>query len=139
QPEEVWKAVYHHYLPQGVEVDAPPTKAQLGRVAVTWAAVALADKLDTLVGLFSAGEKPTGSRDPFGLRRAAQGLMKILIDVPFTAELAPGIDQMVEQALQNYGTSITPVTGWQSALLDFLAERQSHVFERRGYRVDETR
>src|SRR5262249_5012829 len=63
----------------------------------------------------------------------------ILIDVPFTAESAPGIDQLVDQALENYGTSITPVTGWQSALLDFLAERQSHVFERRGYRVDETR
>ena len=47
QPEEVWKAIYFHYLPIGVEADAPPTKAQLGKAAVTWAAVSLADKLDT--------------------------------------------------------------------------------------------
>jgi hypothetical protein len=60
-PEEVWKAIYFHYLPVGVEADAPPSKAQLGKAAVTWAAVSLADKLDTIVGLFAAGEKPTGS------------------------------------------------------------------------------
>src|SRR5213078_3892566 len=53
-PEEVWKAIYYHYLPIGVEADAPPTKAQLGKAATTWAAVSLADKLDTLVGMFSA-------------------------------------------------------------------------------------
>jgi glycyl-tRNA synthetase beta chain len=138
-PEEVWKAIYYHYLPHGVEADAPPTKALLGKAAVAWASVSLADKLDTLVGLFAAGEKPTGSRDPFGLRRAAQGLMKILIDVPFTAEKAPGIDQLVEQALKNYGSSLTPVSAWEPSLLDFLAERQAHIFERRGYRIDETR
>ena len=82
QPEEVWKAIYYQYLPIGVEADAPPGKAQLGRAAATWAAVSLADKLDTIVGLFGAGEKPTGSRDPFGLRRAAQGVVKILADLP---------------------------------------------------------
>ena len=81
-PEEVWKAIYFHYLPIGVEADAPPTRAQLGKAAVTWAAVSLADKLDTIVGLFAAGEKPTGSRDPYGLRRAAQGVVKILVDLP---------------------------------------------------------
>src|SRR5262252_4647524 len=75
QPEEVWKAIYSHYLPHGVEADASPSRSQLGKAAVSWAAVSLADKLDTLVGLFAAGEKPTGSRDPFGLRRAAQGLL----------------------------------------------------------------
>ena len=53
QPEEVWKAIYYHYLPVGVEADAPPTRAQLGKAAVTWAAVSLADKLDTVVGLFA--------------------------------------------------------------------------------------
>ena len=74
-PEEVWKAIYFHYLPVGVEADAPPAREQLGKAAVTWAAVSLADKLDTIVGLFAAGEKPTGSRDPYGLRRAAQGVV----------------------------------------------------------------
>src|SRR6185503_20132961 len=76
-PEPVWKAIYYQYLPMGVEPDAPPTRAQLGKATVAWAAVSLADKLDTVVGMFAAGEKPTGSRDPFGLRRAAQGIVKI--------------------------------------------------------------
>ena len=62
--------------------DAPPTRAQLGEAAVTWAAVSLADKLDTVVGMFYAGEKPTGSRDPFGLRRQAHGIFKVLVDLP---------------------------------------------------------
>ena len=44
--------------------------------------MALADKLDTLVGMFAAGERPTGSRDPFGLRRAAQGVARLLVDLP---------------------------------------------------------
>ena len=58
---------HFHYLPVGVEADAPPARTQLGKAAVTWAAVSLADKLDAVVGLFAAGEKPTGSRDPCGL------------------------------------------------------------------------
>src|SRR6266849_3096974 len=81
-PEEVWKAIYFHYLPIAVEADAPPSRAQLGKAATTWAAVSLADKLDTIVGLFAAGEKPTGSRDPYGLRRAAHGVFKVLVDLP---------------------------------------------------------
>ena len=60
----MWKAIYFHYLPVGVEIDARPTRDQLGRANATWAAVSLADKLDTVVGLFLAGERPTGSRDP---------------------------------------------------------------------------
>ena len=134
-PEEVWKAIYFHYLPIGVEADAPPNRAQLGKAAVTWAAVSLADKLDTIVGLFSAGEKPTGSRDPYGLRRAAQGVMKMLVDgapsLPVTA--------LVEQAHRNYGEPPAAAGGWQEALSGFLKEREAHLFERRGFRTDEIR
>src|SRR4051812_13853572 len=71
--EQVWKAIYYHYLPIAPEADAPPTRKELGNAAITWAAVALADKLDTIVSLTRAGEKVTGSRDPFALRRNAQG------------------------------------------------------------------
>jgi glycyl-tRNA synthetase beta chain len=141
QPEAVWKAIYHHYLPHGVEVDAPPTEKQLGKTAMTWAAVSLADKFDTLVGLFAAGEKPTGSRDPYGLRRAAQGAMKILIDQRglFAAELAAGVDQLLERAFEGYSNLSAPAQNWRGLLSDFLAERVSHIFERRGYRSDEAR
>ena len=82
EPEAVWKAIYHHYLPVGVGADDPPAREDLGEAASTWAAVSLADKADAVAGLFGAGEKPTGSRDPLGIRRQAQGLMRILIDLP---------------------------------------------------------
>ncbi|SVD44861.1 uncharacterized protein METZ01_LOCUS397715, partial [marine metagenome] len=59
ESEEVWRAIYYHYLPVGIECDARPSQSELGRAAVSWAAVSLADKLDTLVGLFHAGERPT--------------------------------------------------------------------------------
>ena len=82
EPEPVWKAIYHHYLPIGIGANDPPSRDALGEAASTWAAVALADKVDTVLGLFGAGEKPTGSRDPLGIRRQAQGMLRILIDLP---------------------------------------------------------
>ncbi len=71
QPEPVWKAICYQYLPVGVEPGQPPTKEQLGEGAVTWAALSIADKLDSVVGMFAAGERPTGTRDP--LRHAPSG------------------------------------------------------------------
>jgi len=135
-PEEVWKAIYFHYMPVGVEEDAPPTRAQLGAAAVTWAAVSLADKLDTLVGLFSAGEKPTGSRDPYGLRRAAHGVFKILIDLPALTGRAirPTVRPLLERAAEVLGK---PLDAWPEenvkALSVFVLERLAYVLESRGF------
>jgi glycyl-tRNA synthetase beta chain len=135
-PEEVWRAIYFQYLPVGVEPDAPPSRAQLGKAATTWAAVSLADKLDTIVGLFAAGEKPTGSRDPYGLRRAAQGVVKMLVDLPIDQPLLG----LVERAFENYGGSITVQNeSWRPALFDFMTERENHLLERRGFKYDELR
>jgi glycyl-tRNA synthetase beta chain len=72
EPAEVADAIRDHYKPQGPS-DAVPT-------APVSAAVALADKLDTLVGFWAIDEKPTGSKDPFALRRAALGVIRILLD-----------------------------------------------------------
>jgi glycyl-tRNA synthetase beta chain len=141
-PEEVWKAIYFHYLPVGVEADAPPTKPQLGKASVTWAAVSLADKLDTIVGLFAAGEKPTGSRDPYGLRRAAQGVVKMLVDLPTVTGLTKsiGVAAPVERAFEEYRGSLpTDGDGWKTAVFEFLCEREQHLLERRGLRHDEIR
>lgn len=126
--EPIWKAIYYHYLPQGVEADAPPTRAQLGAAAVTWAAVSAADKADTLVGLFAAGEKPTGSRDPFALRRNAHGLLRILVDLP---ELT-GIDRPVTLS-QVVGHLTHGSAGPDAALQTFLLERLRYVLEQRGF------
>ena len=128
-PESIWKAIYFHYLPIGVETDAPPTRQQLGSAAVTWAAVSLADKLDSVVGMFTAGERPTGSRDPLGLRRQAQGAVKILADLP---ELT-GLDRrlklgaLLAQAAApfgGYGDSSAP-------LFSFMADRLAYLLTER--------
>jgi glycyl-tRNA synthetase beta chain len=140
-PEEVWKAMYFHYQPVGVEAAAPPTRADLGRAALTWAAVSLADKLDTIVGLFAAGERPTGSRDPFGLRRAAQGVVKILADLPQTCgvEKPVTLGELVDRALEGFGRSrpADDVDGWTVHLAHFFAERMRYLLEKRGAAYDE--
>jgi glycyl-tRNA synthetase beta chain len=79
EPAEVAVAIREHYLPRGAGDELPETHAGL--------AVALADKLDTLAGIFEIGEKPTGAKDPFGLRRAAIGLLRILIEKRLNLDL----------------------------------------------------
>ncbi len=130
-PEAVWKAIYHHYLPTAVEADAPPSRAKLGAAAVTWAAVSMADKLDTLVGLYSAGERPTGSRDPFGLRRQAHGLFRILVDLPELTGLAvrPTLGSLMAAAERDLPLDESA----REALTAFLTERLTYVLEQRGY------
>ena len=138
RPEEVWKAIYFHYLPVGVEAHAPPSKDQLGAAAVTWAAVALADKLDTLVSMFAAGERPTGSRDPYGLRRAAQGLVRILIDLPELAGIDRGLalGPLVDRAGEPWsGTG----ADWRGPLDAFLVDRLRFALEQRGADVRNVR
>jgi glycyl-tRNA synthetase beta chain len=137
-PEEVWKAVALHYLPIGVEADAPPTKEQLGSAAVTWAAVSLADKLDTVVGMFAAGERPTGSRDPYGLRRAAQGLVRILVDLPDLTgrDVRVTLGELVSLASAPFAAQ---GSGWEPALFEFLHERVRYVLEQRGFDVRNVR
>jgi glycyl-tRNA synthetase beta chain len=142
QPEGVWRAIYHHYLPLGIEPGAPPSRADLGKAAVTWAAVTIADKLDTIVGLFAAGERPTGTRDPFGLRRQAQGMLRTMVDLPeLTGVERPiGFDAMLAQARQGVGE--VPGAGeapeaWRDAVTAFLLDRLRYLFEQRGFAYDE--
>ncbi|MDP6582292.1 MAG: glycine--tRNA ligase subunit beta [Vicinamibacterales bacterium] len=139
EPEAVWRAIYHHYLPIGVTVDAPPRLRDLGTAGVSWAAVSLADKLDTLVGLFQAGEKPTGSRDPFGLRRQAHGVFRILVDLPDLTGLSerPDLGSLLAmaEAVQEGESSVAH----DARLVPFLFERLRYVLEQRGYDVRNVR
>jgi glycyl-tRNA synthetase beta chain len=132
-PESVWKAVYYHYLPIGVEAEAPPSRQQLGAAAITWAAVALADKLDSVVGMHIAGERPTGSRDPLGLRRQAQGAVKILADLPELTGLNHrlALGPLLAKAAEPFG-------GLQDAagpLQSFITDRLAYLFEQRHFDV----
>jgi len=133
EPEAVWKAIYHHYLPIAVEAEAPPKVEQLGQARITWACVSLADKLDTLVGLFLAGERPTGSRDPFGLRRQAHGLLRILLDVEtLTAVKArPSLRQLIDAAFAGYDRQPQPED--LESLNTFVRERLEFVLEARKF------
>jgi glycyl-tRNA synthetase beta chain len=135
EPEPVWKAIYYHYLPTAVDAAAPPALEALGEARPAWAAVSLADKLDTLVGLFVAGERPTRSRDPYGLRRAAHGILKVLLD---SEDLMPAgapssLGALVAKALEAFGE--TPEDTRRAAveaLQDFLRERLEYALQQRG-------
>jgi glycyl-tRNA synthetase beta chain len=153
-PEAVSKAIYFHYLPVGVEPNAPPTREALGAGAAAWAAVSLADKLDSVVGLFAAGERPTGTRDPLAMRRQAQGLLRILVDLPELTgvDLSIGLEQLVDEvkasftadavrtATESEGAALVtlgPDAEWLGEATAFLVERLRFLFERRGYALDE--
>jgi glycyl-tRNA synthetase beta chain len=87
---EVAVAIREHYLPRGAGDELPETHPGL--------AVAIADKLDTLAGIFAVGEKPTGTRDPLGLRRAAIGVLRILIETGIDLDLRHFVGRALELA-----------------------------------------
>ena len=137
QPDPVWKAIYYHYLPIGVEADAPPTREQLGTAAVTWAALSLADKLDTFVALTTAGEKATGSRDPFGLRRQVQGAVRVLMDLPELTGTNREISLTSLLAQAAAGVAGANWTGDATRAADtFVLDRVRYALEQRGFAVE---
>ncbi|HEX7151094.1 MAG TPA: glycine--tRNA ligase subunit beta [Thermoanaerobaculia bacterium] len=117
-PESVWQAIYDHYRPVSID-DALPRN-------VAGALVSLADRIDTLAGFFSIGAKPTGSKDPFALRRAAQGIVQILLNRD-KREVRVGIDKLVEVGLAAHGQ--TSNTALRDDLLAFFAERVRTILE----------
>ncbi|HEV2443362.1 MAG TPA: glycine--tRNA ligase subunit beta, partial [Steroidobacteraceae bacterium] len=86
-------AIREHYLPRGAGDELPGTD--------TGTTVAIADKLDTLAGIFAIGEKPTGTKDPFGLRRAAIGVIRILIEKRLELDVGRLLNRAVELVLED--------------------------------------
>ncbi|HKO56373.1 MAG TPA: glycine--tRNA ligase subunit beta [Thermoanaerobaculia bacterium] len=117
QPDGVWQAIYDHYLPLNVEDELPRTRGG--------ALVSLADKIDTLVGFFRIGAKPTGSKDPFALRRAAQGIVQILLNRD-KREVRLGVDKLLDVAMEVHGVSDAAL---RNDLLAFFAERVRTLLE----------
>lgn len=89
-------AIKDHYKPQGPSDEVPTTPVS--------AAVALADKLDTLVGFWAIDEKPTGSKDPFALRRAALGVIRILLETGQRVPLAAAVEKSAAAAFQSWAS-----------------------------------
>ncbi len=130
----VWKAIYSHYRPMGLTEDEDFPLNREGAI------VSLADKLDTLAGMFSVGVVPSGSRDPFGLRRAALGVVRLLLESEERLGLKidiPPRDLLVEAFRgvheQLGGRSVPDAT---EALQDFFIERLRFIFQR-DFRYDE--
>ncbi len=138
EPETVWRAVHHHYLPVGVGAGDPPSRDDLGTAAAAWAAVALADKADTVAGLFGAGEKPTGSRDPLGIRRQAQGMLRVLIDLPELTglEARPAVGAVRRLAQEAHEAALggdEARAAGNARETAFLLDRLRYLLEERGF------
>jgi glycyl-tRNA synthetase beta chain len=140
-PGAVATAVRWHYHPIAVEPDAEPAAAFAGRdgEARVFAAVSLADKLDTLAGYFGLGESPTGSRDPYGLRRAGQGAVRAVLDFwrPAAGEKSPNLQALVAAAVDGYDALKQRADVTLRNLEGFLLDRLEYVFEARGFSADE--
>ncbi|WP_409565209.1 glycine--tRNA ligase subunit beta [Methylobacterium sp. J-078] len=135
EPESVAAAVEEHYKPVG-----PSDRVPTDRVAV---AVALADKFDTLVGFWSIDEKPTGSKDPYALRRAALGVIRLLIENTVKLSLLRDGYQAAADGLRNYGAvddeaagDATANDGDAASLLAFFADRLKVYLRDKGARHD---
>jgi glycyl-tRNA synthetase beta chain len=140
-PDEVAAAVRWHYQPVAVEPEAEPAGAFAGAdgKARVFAAVALADKIDTLAGYFGLGESPTGSRDPYGLRRAGQGAVRAVLDFwrPKPGEKAPDLQALLAAAVDGYGPLKQPADVTARNAEAFLLDRLKYVLEARGLSGDE--
>lgn len=126
---EIADAVRDHYKPQGPS-DAVPT-------APVSVAVALADKLDTLVGFFAIDEKPTGSKDPYALRRAALGVIRIILENGLRVSLGSTINTAMEittgRKAIDVASDLLTARLW---LRDFFADRLKVALRDQGKRHD---
>ncbi len=117
EPPEVARAIYEHYLPRSADDELPQSSIGV--------AVGLADRLDSLIGLFAIDLVPTGSADPYGLRRDALGMVQILLEHEISFSVRRGLEEAAH---------LLPVDASaeaRSAALDFVVERL------RGYLRDE--
>ncbi|QJQ07943.1 glycine--tRNA ligase subunit beta [Pseudomonas putida] len=122
EPQDVALALNEQYMPRGAGAELPQT--------LTGAAVAIADKLDTLVGIFGIGMLPTGSKDPYALRRAALGVLRILIE----KQLDLNLTGAVEFAVKQFGAKVK-AAGLADQVLEFIFDRLRARYEDEGIDV----
>ena len=122
EPEVVGKAIFEHYLPRFSGDQVASTRAGL--------LIGIADRLDTIVGLFGAGLAPSGTKDPFAQRRAALGLVQSLITWDMDFDLSQGI------LLAKSAMPIEISSESMKASLDFMLGRLQNLLIERGFRYD---
>jgi len=129
EAEAVADAVYDHYRPVGLDDPIPRN--------LTGCAVALADKLDSILGCFSVGVIPTGSSDPYALRRAGLGIVKIILDRKLPVQLSLAIGAAAK-ALLTHPPKKAVTAAQETQVLEFILERARFVLrEKHGYAYDE--
>ena len=124
EPEAVAAAVGEVYLPRFADDAIPATAA--GR------AVAVADKLDTLAGIFGIRQAPSGDKDPYALRRAALGVLRIIIEAGLDLDL----DEMIEAAFEGYAGEASGIRDSAAAVRRFMIERLRAWFADRSIPAD---
>ncbi|MDD8025100.1 MAG: glycine--tRNA ligase subunit beta [Acidobacteriota bacterium] len=124
-PEAVAQAIAEHYQPAGLEDDVPASAGG--------ALLSLADKIDSVVGVVGIGIQTSGSSDPFGLRRSAQGVCKIILE----RKLSLSLPRLVDKAAAAYDDRLKrPPAELRAELMEFFAGRLRSIFERQGFRYD---
>ena len=121
-PADVADAIEDHYKPRFAGDDLP--RNEVGVV------VALADKLETLVGMFGIGNLPTGDKDPFALRRHALGVIRMLVE----KDLPLDVTDLVKSAMPVFGDKIA---GTADALVDFIYDRLAGSLREQGFTAQE--
>ncbi|WP_435949574.1 glycine--tRNA ligase subunit beta [Psychrobacter sp. DM8] len=128
EPEAVAAAIEEQYLPKFSGDELPQTAIGI--------CLALADRLDTLVGIFAIDQAPTGSKDPFSLRRSAIGILRILIE----KQLPINLIALVEQAIKGYsdksGSKIAKMGDAFTQVMTFLNSRYRAMYTEQGVSVD---
>jgi glycyl-tRNA synthetase len=122
EPQAVANAILEHYLPRHADDQLPESSAGI--------ALAVTDRLDTLMALFAAGHQPTGGRDPFALRRAAIGLVQILIAHDLPIDLRAALDEAAQQL------PFEVARERRAECLQFIIGRQRSLLLAEGYPYD---
>jgi glycyl-tRNA synthetase beta chain len=129
ESNDVADAVYDHYRPVGLDDPIPRN--------VIGCAASIADKLDSVVGCFAVGVVPTGSSDPYALRRAALGIVKVVLDRKLPVPLQEAV-RIAAKALLNHPPKLSIASLQESQALDFILDRAKYVFrEKYNFSYDE--
>ncbi len=120
---DVANAISEQYLPKFSGDELPKTPIGI--------ALALSDRLDTLVGIFGISQAPTGSKDPFSLRRTSIGILRILIENKLPLNLA----SLVREALANFGDKLTNANTFDD-VMEFVGSRYRAMYTEQGVNVD---
>lgn len=121
----IWKTIYEHYQPVSLDDSSPSS--------TTGGILAIADKLDTIVGVTGIGVEVSGSKDPFGIRRNAQGVCKIILDQKLSFSFPRLLDKVLSAMKEKIVRDKEEV---KSDVLNFFMNRLQHIFESQGYRYD---